>query len=325
MGYHDAREIPNYWTYAKNYVLQDNMFQSTLSWSLPEHLAGVSAWSAVCPTGDTNPLDCVSTLNPPHQGHEAEATNAWTDITYQLFKANVSWRYYVFEGTEPDCASDEAVKCKPVRQGPRTLGIWNPLRYFTDVKQDGQLGNIQSLNGFYSDVHQQASCGLPNVAWIAPSFNVSEHPAALISTGQAYVTTLVNAIMRSPCWNSTAIFLSWDDWGGFYDHVVPPAIDSNGYGLRLPGIVISPYAKAGLVDHQQLSHDAYLKFIQDDFLSAARLNPATDGRPDSRPGVREEAPGLGDLANDFNFSQAPRPPLLLAPHPPPGPPSNPPG
>ena len=132
-------------------------------------------------------------------------------------------------------------------------------------------------------------------------------------------------MMRSPCWGSTAIFLSWDDWGGFYDHVVPPAVDRNGYGLRVPGLVISPYAKAGYIDHQQLSHDAYLKFIEDDFLEGARLNPATDGRPDKRPDVREEAPGLGDLANDFNFNQSPRPPLLLSPHPEPGPASKPPG
>jgi hypothetical protein len=89
--------------------------------------------------------------------------------------------------------------------------------------------------------------------------------------------------------------------------------------------MISPYAKAGLVDHQQLSHDSYLRFIQDDFLSSARLNPATDGRPDKRPVVREEAPGLGDLANEFSFSQTPRPPLLLSAHPEPGPASTPPG
>jgi phospholipase C len=135
---------------------------------------------------------------------------------------------------------------------------------------------------------------------------------------------LINSIMRSRCWNSSSIFLSWDDWGGFYDHVAPPTIDQNGYGLRVPGLVISPYAKTGYIDHQQLSHDAYLKFIEDDFLAGARLNPMTDGRPDSRPDVREEAPGLGNLASDFNFERPPRPPLLLSPHPRPGPPSEPP-
>jgi hypothetical protein len=131
--------------------------------------------------------------------------------------------------------------------------------------------------------------------------------------------------MRGPCWGSTAIFVSWDDWGGLYDHVSPPVIDEQGYGLRVPGLVISPYAKTGFIDHQQLSHDAYLKFIEDDFLSGARLDPSTDGRPDPRPDVREEASGLGDLANEFDFSQPALPPLILPTHPEPGPASEPPG
>jgi hypothetical protein len=137
------------------------------------------------------------------------------------------------------------------------------------------------------------------------------------------VTGLVNDVMRSRDWNSTAIFVSWDDWGGFYDHVRPPSVDTNGYGIRVPGLVISPYARRGYVDHQVLSHDAYLKFIEDDFLDGLRLDPKTDGRPDPRPDVRENASELGNLVNDFDFSQRPRPPELLPLHPPPGPASRP--
>jgi phospholipase C len=96
-------------------------------------------------------------------------------------------------------------------------------------------------------------------------------------------------------------------------------VDENGYGLRVPGLVVSPYAKTNYIDHQQLSHDAYLKFIEDDFLNGQRLNPLTDGRPDPRPDVREESPSLGDLTNDFDFTQIPRPPVVLSPHPSPGP------
>jgi phospholipase C len=100
-----------------------------------------------------------------------------------------------------------------------------------------------------------------------------------------------------------------------YDNVAPPTADSLGYGIRVPGLVISPYAKRGLIDSQTLSFDAYLRFIEDDFLGRARLDPATDGRPDSRPDVRENLSMLGNLTKDFNFSQAPLPPLILDPCP----------
>ncbi len=333
MGYHDARELPNYWTYAHDFVLQDDMFESQASWSLPEHLAMVSAWSAVCSkTEPENPLACVSSLSPKNPAkywskplEPGHATYPWTDLTYLMHKDGVSWRYYVHEGEEPDCEDDEATSCARVIQNAKTPGIWNPLPDFTDVKQDGQLGDVQPLPDFYEAADQASSCGLPDVAWIVPSLKVSEHPPSLISAGEAYVTTLINTIMRSPCWGSTAIFVSWDDWGGYYDHVVPPDVDENGYGLRVPGIVISPYARAGYVDPHELSHDSYLKFIEDDFLGGERLSPTTDGRPDSRPSVREAAAGLGDLAGDFDFEQAPRPPVLLSPEPAPGAASQPPG
>src|SRR5207302_9574220 len=146
------------------------------------------------------------------------------------------------------------------------------------------LGNIQQLTNIYTAAKNGT---LPAVSWIVPNSKNSEHPTALVSTGQSYVTDLINTIMKGPDWSSTAIFLAWDDWGGFYDHVVPPTVDQNGYGLRVPGLVISPYAKHGYIDHQTLSFDAYVKFIEDDFLGGQRLNPSTDGRPDPRPDVRE--------------------------------------
>jgi phospholipase C len=331
MGYHDAREIPNYWTYAEQYVLQDHMFEPNESWSLPQHLYMVSEWSAFC-TNPLVPASCHGDVQDPNPDSTLEGSDfstpndgqlhyAWTDITYLLHQQNVSWGYYVFQGTEPDCEDDSSMTCAPVQQGPATPGIWNPLPSFTDVTQDGQLGNIQSLSNFFTAAKNGT---LPAVSWIDPNGTVSEHPPALVSAGQTYVTGLVNAIMQSPDWDSTAIFLSWDDWGGFYDHVVPPVVDTNGYGLRVPGIVISPYAKLGYIDHQILSQDAYNKFIEDDLLGGQRLNPATDGRPDPRPDVREDNPILGNLASDFNFSQAPRPPLILPVHPAPGPASTPP-
>ena len=234
---------------------------------------------------------------------------AWTDITWLLYAHHVSWAYYVQRGTQPDCANDSAETCAPVRQSAKTPGIWNPLPLFGDVQADHQLHNIQNLASYYAAAR---SGTMPAVSWITPSGPDSEHPPASVHQGQAYVTSIVNAAMKSPEWDSTAIFLAWDDWGGFYDHVVPPTVDRNGYGLRVPALVISPYAKQGYIDHQTLSSDAYLKFIEDDFLGGARLDPKTDGRPDRRPDVREDEPILGSLAQDFDFSQAPRQPLLLA-------------
>ena len=178
-------------------------------------------------------------------------------------------------GDQPDCENDSAVACPPVTQTYLTPGIWNPLPIFEDVQKDHQLRNIEPLNNYFA----AAKAGdLPAVSWVTPSQADSEHPPASVHQGQAYVTAVINAAMKSPDWDSTAIFLQWDDWGGFYDNVVPPTVDENGYGLRVPAMVISPYAKTGYIDHQTLSSDAYLKFIEDDFLGGSRLNPE-DRRP----------------------------------------------
>ncbi len=330
MGYHTAAEIPNYWAYAKHFVLQDHMFSAVASWSLPAHLYMLSEWSAHCV--NTKPSSCVNnnelpgwppdfTFPPTYQPIGGPPPiYAWTDLTYLLHRRHVSWRYYVTPGYEPDCydagaprSSPATQLCNPVVQTPKTPGIWNPLPYFETVRQDRQLGNIRPISDFLRAARRGS---LPAVTWIVPSQTVSEHPPASVRAGQAWVTRLINAVMRSPDWSSTAIFLSWDDWGGFYDHVRPRVVDANGYGLRVPGLVISPYARRGYIDHQILSHDAYVQFIEDDFLRSQRLDPRTDGRPDPRPGVRENNPLLGSLLKDFNFSQRPRPPLILAPDPP---------
>ncbi len=326
MGYHDAREIPNYWTYAQNFVLQDRMFEPTASWSAPAHLFAVSGWSARCPSH--NAMACHNDPNVDSDNilynKDPNATSsppiyAWTDLTWLLHKNKVSWAYYVAEGTEPDCEND-AMLCHPVKQIIGTPEIWNPLPWFDDVRQDNEIKNIQTIDHLVT----AAQAGtLPQVSWVAPNGTNSEHPPALISKGQAFTTRLINAIMTGPDWSSTAIFLTWDDWGGFYDHVVPPKVDANGFGFRVPGLVISPYAKKGYIDHQTLSFDNYLKFIEDDFLNNARIDPKTDGRPDRRPDVRETNPIIGDLVNDFDFTQPPRRPLPLPLQPPPGPASTP--
>jgi phospholipase C len=362
MGYHDRGDIPNYWAYADNFVLQDHMFEPTASWSLPAHLFMVSAWSANCKSYD-DASSCINNIDllPPKSTRDrvkemlgvqwltkdwlsqklhaylpaafaapkpaapivrpqspridAQSPNwrfAWTDITYLLHRAGVSWGYYVSKGDEPDC-EDDGLKCAPVPQDAQTPGIWNPLPSFGTVRQNGQLGNIKDVSEFTKAAKNGT---LPAVSWVIPDRAHSEHPSARVTDGQAYVTGLINAVMSGPNWNDTVIFLAWDDWGGFYDHVVPPTVDKNGYGLRVPALTISPYVKKGVIDHQTLSFDSYLKFIEDVFLNKQRLDPKTDGRPDPRPTVRENVSVLGDLWSEFDFSQAPRPPLLLPERPP---------
>ncbi|MDE3101588.1 MAG: alkaline phosphatase family protein [Chloroflexota bacterium] len=310
MGWHDEREIPNYWTYARDFVLQDHMFEPNASWSLPSHLFMVSAWSAKC-RNVGEPMTCSDALQNPGLPTAKDPTPyAWTDLTYLLHRGGVSWAYYLDAGTQPDCENDAMIcPLKPQKAG--VPSIWDPLPGFVTVNEDGQRGNVKDLSDLYSALRDGT---LPAVSWVVPNGQNSEHPPALVSAGQAYVTSIVNAVMKSSAWSSTAIFLTWDDWGGFYDHVAPPTVDANGYGLRVPGIVISPYAKQGFIDHQTLSFDAYLKFIEDDFLGGQRIDPKTDGRPDPRPDVRENAAQLGDLTTDFDFSQSPRAPVLLPPH-----------
>jgi phospholipase C len=321
MGYHNGRDIPNYWTYARDFVLQDHMFEPVASWSLPAHLYEVSAWSAQCSV-PLSPASCrnnaTAYTGPFDTGiatGSAETWPAvhydWTDLTYLLHRAHVSWRYYLDQGAQPDCA-DGGMVCPPVPQATGVPGIWNPLPAFDTVQQDRQVNDVVPLKSLFADA---AHGRLPAVSWVMPNNTDSEHPPSRVSTGQAYVTRIVDAIMRSKDWSSTAIFVTWDDWGGFYDHVAPAKADANGYGIRVPGLVISPYAKTGYIDRQILSFDAYLKFIEDDFLRGQRLDPRTDGRPDPRPDVRENASILGSLAADFNFAQRPRPPLLLPLHP----------
>jgi phospholipase C len=324
MGYHNGGEIPNYWTYARDFVLDDHMFEAVRSWSLPAHLYEVSGWSARC--ANRLPSSCASNPDGPLSAGpfndavvekmangKAPLDLSWTDETYLLYKHHVSWGYYVQTGAQPDCVNDSSVTCAPIPQSFQTPGIWNPLPLFTDVQQDHQTKNVQPVGDF---LRQAARGDLPAVSWVVPADFDSEHPPGSVHWGQAFVTALVNAVMKGPDWSSSAIFLSWDDWGGFYDNIVPPRVDQNGYGLRVPAIVISPYAKKGFIDHQILSSDAYLKFIEDDFLGGARLDPRTDGRPDPRPTVREDVRILGNLALDFDFNARPRPPVLLPTNPP---------
>jgi phospholipase C len=297
MGHHVKSDIPNYWAYASNFALDDHMFESDHSWSLPSHMQMVSAWSATC-KNPAKPMSCVGTDEPADRTAAKPRPFAWTDLTWLLHRFGVSWGYYLDHGA------------KSATHPAGVPAIWNALPGFTDVKGDGQESDVQPLASFMTAAKNGT---LPNVSWVVPDPADSEHPPALVSRGQAYVTRIIDAVMSSKDWDSTAIFLAWDDWGGFYDNQVPPAVDATGYGIRVPAMVISPYAKRGFIDHHVLSSDSYLRFIEDDFLGGLRLNPKTDGRPDPRPDVREAL--ANSIVQDFNFNQKPRSPLILTPCP----------
>ena len=206
MGYHTQSDIPNYWTYANDFVLQDHMFEPNASWSLPSHLFLVSEWAAYC-TKEGNPSSCVNgtKANPPAKPPAAPAVYggeagpkknkqgqstpnhqpiyAWTDLTYLLHKNNVSWGYYVVSGTEPDCENPAAETCAPVAQNSNTPGIWNPLPWFDTVKADQDprpdvRENQKILGNLESDFNFNQSPGAPLVLQVHPQTTLTGTPTA---------------------------------------------------------------------------------------------------------------------------------------------------
>jgi len=284
MGWHDYHELPNYWDYARLYVLQDRLFESITSYSLPAHLYMLAAQSGgYIGTGQARPQSYT-----------------FQEITNLLGSGKIEWKYYVNRGPTAGAADGGVAN---VDADETTYSFWNPLPAFPSVKNDPtQFSRLTNATQFYTDVQNGT---LPQVSWIIPNSSLSEHPPASIATGQNYVTSLVNAVMNSALWNSTAIFLSWDDWGGFYDHVVPPKVDQYGLGIRVPGLVISPYARQGYVDHKTYSFESWLRIIEERF----GVSPMT-GRDNT----------ANDMIDAFDFTQQPRPPVILdangSPYPP---------
>jgi phospholipase C len=286
LGYHDWREIPNYWSYAKLYVLQDRMFESVASYSLPAHLYMLAAQS-----GGYTGRDPFTNLPQPYP-----RVYEFPEITELLQSGTIDWKYYVTSGTIPDTEDGHVVGTIPAQtQDPKRYTLWNPLPAFPSVRGDaGEWNRLVDTSEFYTDCKTGQ---LPQVCWVIPSGAVSEHPPAGVREGMAYVTGLVNAVMQSPDWPHTAIFIAWDDWGGFYDHVVPPKVDTYGYGLRVPALVISPYAKQGYTSSQTLSFESWLKLAEERY----GISPMTD---------RDR--NANDMRDAFDFTQQPRPPVLLS-------------
>jgi phospholipase C len=303
MGYHDGTDIPNYWTYASTYTLQDHFFESTYSSSHPAHLELFSLWTAKCT--QLNPPDvdsCSANTDPGNIWSPSLPTPyLWTDLTYLMNQHNVSWKAYL-DGGLGTLNGHNAVQT-----------LWDVLPGFETVQEDGQVGNAEN----YTDtdfLNDAANGTLPQVSWLLPKFKDSEHPTAGIEYGEAYVTNLINAVMAGPEWNETAIFVAYDDISGFYDHEPPPFnFDTLGLGVRVPAFIVSPWVKQGNIDSQVCSTDCYAMLIEDDFMNGARLSSA--GRPDPRTVYRDEETQYGNLARDFDFKKQPSPPMLLRPYP----------
>ena len=132
---------------------------------------------------------------------------------------------------------------------------------------------------------------------VIPSSPISEHPPANVKLGMEWVTYVVDSIMKSPYWNSTAIILTWDDYGGFYDHVPPPPIDKYGLGFRMPAIIISPYATPGFIDHSRYQFESMLKFIEWRF---------------NIPSLTNRDRNANNILDAFNFSQKPQSPHIIS-------------
>jgi phospholipase C len=178
---------------------------------------------------------------------------------------------------------------------PKQFSLWNPLPGFKTIRDDaGEMARLADLKEYFSDLQKGT---LPAVSWIIPDYQDSEHPVALPADGMWYVTKLVNALMASPYWKDSVIFLTWDDYGGFYDHVPPPEMDAYGLGPRVPMLVISPYAKPGYISPYTYEFCSVLKFVEERW----KLRHLT---------ARDH--WANDMRDCFDFDQEPTAPLSIS-------------
>jgi phospholipase C len=286
-------ETRPYFALAKEFVLADRMFQSHLDESFVSHqyLIAAQAASAVdLPIGewgcDGGSYDTVQTIEQNRSyGSSVQACFNYTTLGDELDDADLTWRFYTssIDNDGGEWSGYQAVD--HIRYGP-----------------DWSADVITPQTQFFNDL---SSGELANVTWITPTCETSDHVNCGGKLGPHWVSTLVNAIGESQFWDTTAIFVMWDDWGGLYDHVAPPYEDYDGLGFRVPLLMISPYAKKGSVTHVQYETGSILRFVEDQYglaqlaASDARANdPATD-------------------STAFDFNQPPRPfkavPTLFTP------------
>jgi phospholipase C len=274
MGYRNGSDIPYYWNLADQYVLYDHFFSSAGAGSYLNHVYWVTGTAA-------GGYDRV-----PKGG----IRNVMT-IFDRLDRAGISWKFYV-QNYEPNLTY-RTLSHFPGNRASQV--IWVPLLNMPRFLDDPRLrGHIVDLDQYFKDL---ADGTLPAVSYIAPS-GPSEHPPSNLASGQAFVRTLINALIESPEWKSSAFLLAYDDWGGWYDHVKPPRVDKYGYGFRVPAILVSPYARHRYIDSTQLDFTSILKFIEQNW----RLQPLA--KRDAR---------ANSIATGFDFAAPPRAPEFTSP------------
>jgi phospholipase C len=266
LHYYDARDLPYAWNLADQYVLFDRFFASARGGSVWNHLFAVSATP-----GNRNADELPQTGYPNT-----------TTIFDRLQRAGIPWRFYVQDYDPTNTIDNPSERTSQLNQVP--------LLAMPRFVRSPRIVNMQR---FYHD----AQAGrLPAVSYIAPG-HLSEHPPAKLIAGQTFVRTIVNELMRSPQWKSTAFVLTYDSWGGWYDHVAPPAVDRYGYGFRVPALLVSPYAKHGAIDHATLDFTSILRFIEDNW----RLAP-----------LAQRDANATSIASAFDFSAPPRAAQLVS-------------
>jgi phospholipase C len=259
-----AQSIPNYWHWARNFVLCDNVFASAIGNSFPQHLyfvAGQSGGAFTAPQAvkpvtrggrtfkswgcDGDPGQYLFVKDSQGRvGRHGPCFDIRT-VGDQLRERGIDWRFY----------------SPPYYQ----VGyIWNPFSAIPTYIHDRGLWRRHIVDTS-ALIHHAREGNLPAVTWAVPRYEFSDHPPYSTCFAQNWVTEVVNAVMRSPVWHHTAIFLTWDEWGGFYDHVPPPHVDPLGFGLRVPMLVISPYAKKGYVDDALGEFSSPLRFVADNW------------------------------------------------------------
>lgn len=280
-------QLPNYWHWASQFVLGDRFFSSAQGPSFPNHLYAIAAQSG---GAHDNPRRTGAFRSSNTFGCDAPKGQTVTVVDSEGKEKQVQ-PCFKFQ-TEGDLLNNAGIDWAYYAANPDQLGyIWSAYSAIDQVRNTPQWqDHVLPVDRVISDIVKNR---LPPVTWIAPRYEVSEHPQYNFCQGENWSTQVIDAIMKSPAWKSTAIFVTWDDYGGFYDHVAPPQVDAFGFGIRVPLLVISPYALKGVVDHHLGEFSSVLRFIEDNW----GLGQLT-GRDLS----------ADNLSYDFDFTQKPRRP-----------------